>query len=139
MGGIILLQQILSWTSLGFCSEYAVFRVLPGCSQKGSCCLQHFSFAECFINKSIAHFISWETVSLNDHLRLYCYTTNIRAWQFHKVFHKVLMLLMCLLSVFIFAKLWIFSILDMPAGAPLLREKASAQSFTGEKGYAWKL
>lgn len=45
---------------------------------------------------------------------------------------------MCLLSVLIFAKLWFFTILDMPAGAPLLGEKASAQSFAGEKGYAWK-
>lgn len=108
--------------------------VLPGCSQKGSCCLQHFWCAE--INKSIVHVISWETVSLNDHLRLYCYTTNIRnrTWQLH----EVLMLLMCLLSVLIFAKLWFFTILDMPAGAPLLGEKASAQSFAGEKCYAWK-
>lgn len=43
------------------------------------------------------------------------------------------MLLICLLSVLIFAKLWFVTILDMPAGAPLLREKASVQPFAGEK------
>lgn len=59
-----------------FCSEYAVFIALLGCSQKGSCCLLHFSLSECFINVSTGRFISRETESssLNGSLRLQCYT-----------------------------------------------------------------
>lgn len=93
-------QLDVSWLPQWICSFHSIARLQP----KGlSCCLQHFSFAECFINMSTAHLIIWETLSLNDHPRLQCYTTNIRSrtWQFH----KVLMLLICLLSVLIFARL----------------------------------
>lgn len=122
-----------------FCSEYAVFIVLLGCSQKGSCCLQHFSFAEYFINTSTARFISWETESrsLNDSPRLQCYTwilglehgSSIKCGHFWVV----------LLSVLIFARRWFITILDVPAYALLTRGKAFAQFFPVEKHYDWRL
>lgn len=74
--------------------------------------------------------------SLNDSARLQCYTTNteIRAWQFQ----KVLKLLICLLSICVFVRLWFITILSIPAYATLTRGEAFVQSFPVEKDYDWR-
>lgn len=117
-----------------FCSEYAILIIQLGCSQKGSCCLKYFSFAECFINISTTHLISWKTESrsLNGSSTLQCYTvhTGVRTWQCH----KTLMLLIYLLSVLIFARLWFITILDMPAYALLTVGEGLCTVFSTGKG-----